>query len=258
MLDLSLFENPIPNVYIFKKWDWDYLEAEKFQLMCVDYVQKNPMISLLLVCSHPHCFTMGRGLQKQKDNSQVLVEFDSNIELPYPLYPIKRGGGLTFHYPGQFVFYPIINLTYHRLAVFDLMIKIMEQAQAILEKQFAIIGLRIKKDLLGLWFENDFSRAKLASIGLAATRFNTYHGLALNFFNDEEMFQTLRGVYPCGLPGDIYRALETLSCRKISRVEREHFSDEFLNLFMTSLRQVDHLIMERQRSSSLIIDSISF
>lgn len=257
MIDLTLFLNPAENIYLLKKWDWDYLEAEKFQLECVDFVSKNPHISIVLVCSHPHCFTMGRGLQKIKGALNVeLTDFDKETKLPYPLHAIKRGGGLTFHYPGQFVFYPIINLTINKLAVHDLMLSIMEITRNLIQTQFSLLGLSIKKDLLGLWFESACSASKLASMGLAVNRFNTYHGLALNFFNDEAMFDALKSIYPCGLPGDLYRDLELLVGRKILLHEREEFCDQFIDSFINLLRPA-HLMIERQRSSSEIFDSIS-
>lgn len=256
MIDLNLFLNPLENFYVYKKWDWDYLEAEKFQLECVDYVYKNPHISLLLICSHPHCFTIGRGLQKLKDpKAEQLIEFDKTISLPFPLHEIKRGGGLTFHYPGQFVFYPIMNLTHKKLGVHDLMLSIMETTKVLLQEQFSFEGLTIKKDLLGLWFENEFSKAKLASIGLAVSRFNTYHGLALNFFHDEAMFFTLKSLHPCGLSGDLYRDLEILLCRKLSLDERERFTNHFIERFITLV--INHSMTDKQRSSSLMINSIS-
>ncbi|RPJ78178.1 MAG: hypothetical protein EHM20_04545 [Alphaproteobacteria bacterium] len=252
MVDLTLFDNPKENIFVFKKWNWDYLEAEKFQLECMDYVHKNPHISILIICSHPHCFTLGRGLQKIKETTKIeLIDFDPATTPPYPLHQIKRGGGLTFHYPGQFVFYPIINLTAHKKAVYDLMLKIMDITKSLLEKQFGLNGLEIRRDLLGLWFQNEFSEAKIASIGLAVSRFNTYHGLALNFFSDKEMFEALGLLHPCGLPGDIYRDIELLLCKGLSNLDRETFTKEFLESFY------DYLIIDKHKSSSLISDSIS-
>jgi lipoate-protein ligase B len=252
MLDLSLLDNPIENIFVLRKWNWDYLEAQSFQLECVDYVYKNPHVTILIICSHPHCFTLGRGLQKLKDTTQIeLVDFDSTYPLSYPLYQIKRGGGLTFHYPGQFVLYPIMNLTIHKKAVFDVMIKIMEVTKALIEKQFDLKSLVIKRDLLGLWFEDTFVKAKVASIGLAVTRYNTYHGLALNFFNDQKMFQELSHLHPCGLSGLLYKDLESLKLENFSLLKRDEFADDFL------LNILNYLIIDKQRSSSLISDSIS-
>lgn len=255
MIDFSQFENPFENIFILKKWDWDYLEAGKLQLECVEYVRNNPHIVFLMVCSHPHCFTLGRGLQKIKESDVTLVDFDPATTLPFPIHSIKRGGGLTFHYPGQLVFYPIINLTQHKKAVFDLMMSIMIIVKKLLEDKFDLPGLVIRRDLLGLWFENEFSKAKIASIGLAVSRFNTYHGLALNFFKDQEMFQALKQIHPCGLPGDIYRDLETLTCSQIPLIEREKFAQDFLAEFITS-NFPNHLMMDKQRSSSFISSSI--
>ncbi|MFA6235685.1 MAG: hypothetical protein WC635_00050 [Bacteriovorax sp.] len=260
MVDLSLFEKRSENIFILKKWNWDYLEAEKFQLECVDFVNKNPHVVLLIICSHPHCFTIGRGLQKSKESSSIeLVDFNHETELPYPLYQIKRGGGLTFHYPGQIVFYPIVNLTHQKKAVFDLMLKILEITQDLLETQFGFDQLQIKRELLGLWFENSFSSAKIASIGLAVSRFNTYHGLALNFFNDDEMFKALCSLYPCGLPGDVYKSIEFLLCEKIPEHRRESFTEDFLEKFLQYLKpdRQDQYMTDKQRSSSLISNSIS-
>jgi lipoyl(octanoyl) transferase len=257
VIDLTLFENPIENIYIFKKWNWDYLEAEKFQLACVDFVYQNPQISILIICSHPHCFTLGRGLQKIKETASYnLVDFDQEIKLPFPLHAIKRGGGLTFHYPGQFVCYPIINLTVNKLAVYDLMLSIMEVVKNIIQIQFPIQGLEIKKDFLGLWFEGNLASAKVASIGLAANRYITYHGLALNFLNDESMFDALKSVHPCGLPGDIYKDLETLLSKKISLEDREIFCNKFIDSFIEYLKP-NYLMIERQRSSAEIFNSTS-
>lgn len=252
MIDLSLFDNPLKDIFILKKWNWDYLEAEKFQLECVDFVYKNPHIVILIMCSHPHCFTLGRGLQKIKETTNIeLIDFDEQSKVPFPLHQIKRGGGLTFHYPGQIVFYPILNLTSQKLAVYDLMLKIMEITKKLLEVHYNFTSLEIRRDLLGLWFENDFAKTKIASIGLAVSRFNTYHGLALNFFSDEQMFKALKTLHPCGLPGDLYRDIELLFDKAITQEDREHFADEFIEDFL------GYLITDKQRSSSLINDSIS-
>ena len=247
MLDLTKFQNPSPNLYIYEKWNWDYLEAELFQMQCVEYVQKNPHISIFIFCSHPHCFTMGRGLQKIKNSSVVLKEFDRNEITPYPVFDIKRGGGLTFHYPGQIVFYPILSSLYHKIAVNDLMIKILEWTKKCLHPTLDFTHTLVRKDLLGLWFKNNFGEAKIASIGLAASRFVTYHGLALNLYNDPSMFESLRSFHPCGLPGEIYRDVETLTGSILEKSFRDGFVSDLTYGLTADLNQT----FQRDRENSM-------
>jgi lipoyl(octanoyl) transferase len=238
MVDLALFLNPEVNFYVRTIWNWDYLEAESFQLECVQYVQENPHIVLMLICNHPSCFTMGRGLQKLKDSNHQLIEFDPSLTLSYPLYNIKRGGGLTFHYPGQIVVYPIMNLTVKKWAIYDLMIIILEITLKILNEKFSVNDLIVKKDLLGLWQESIFGTFKIAFIGLAASRYTTYHGMALNFFNDTEMFNVLnKEVYPCGLKGNTYTSLESLTDKTGVSLDKNVFVEEFITVFLDTLNK---------------------
>ena len=236
MLDLKQFENPYKNFYILKKWDWDYVEAESFQQECLVFVNKNPHVSILIICSHNSCFTLGRGLQKLKDNSEIqLIDFDNEVELKYPLQYIKRGGGLTFHYPGQFVFYPIINLTFHKVGVHDFMSMIMDLSKSLLEEMFNLYHFKKRNDLLGLWFDNSFALAKVASIGFAVSKFNTYHGMALNFLYDKEMFEALKKLHPCGIPGNIYLDIESIYQKGLTLDDREIFATNFEKLIILKL-----------------------
>lgn len=225
------------NIYLLKKWNWDYLDAEKFQLECLEHLLLNPKHILLIFCSHPKCFTTGKGLQKIKAQTGVdLVEFDQATQLNFPIYPIKRGGGLTFHYEGQLVFYPLFNLIANKKAVHDSMIYFLELVKNILIENFLPknhdIELEVNKEILGLWIKINQQKFKLASIGLAVTRYNTYHGMAFNFFHDEKMYEELLKVFPCGLPGNIYQSLENLMAQnfteKLSLESRENFSEIFL------------------------------
>ena len=175
-------------------------------------------------------------VQKLKDNSEIqLIDFDNDVELIYPLQHIKRGGGLTFHYPGQFVFYPIINLTFHKIGVHDFMSMIMDLSKSLLEDMFNIYHFKKRNDLLGLWFDNSEYLAKVASIGFAVSRFNTYHGMALNFFNDKEMFEALRELHPCGIPGSIYLDIESIYQDRLTLADREIFATNFEKAIVSKL-----------------------
>lgn len=216
------------NLAIVEKWDWDYNEAHDFQLACLELVRKNPKLSIFIFTSHPHCFTLGKGLQKSKDPSFAhLIDFDPHLRerLDIPLFDIKRGGGLTFHYPGQWVLYPIVNLNRSELDVYKVMNSVLELTTQVLMEKFDINDLSYKEKMLGLWHGD----RKLASIGLAVSHFVTYHGMALNILKDERMKKSLGMVNPCGLPGSTYVELESITTHvEIFKTFHHAFKDKLL------------------------------
>lgn len=198
--------------------NWASEIIEEKQLELVEYVRHHPNQAFFIFCSHPPLLTLGRGLQKLRNpNLPPLTEFDPTtvIEMPYPLYHLKRGGGLTFHYPGQIVLYPIISLTHFNIKIFDFMLELLALTKKSLlsefEQKLLEVKFKIDRDYLGLWYQDDLGEyKKIASIGLAASRFITYHGLALNLEDDKEFFLKLQNLYPCGLKGDNYISVERL------------------------------------------------
>jgi lipoyl(octanoyl) transferase len=226
------FSFPSENVWVVEKWNWDYLKAHEFQLKSTQIIKEHREVLLLIFCNHPCCFTLGRGLQKNKvPEGTHLVDFDPSLKerLPFPLYEIKRGGGLTFHYPGQWVFYPIINLTGKSIDVYKMMHLILGIGQQSLEHLFRVEGLSHKETLLGLWYKTK----KLASIGIAITRFVTYHGMALNVAYDEKVSSALNMVNPCGLPGQTYTDLESILGK--NGVQKEDLFSTFHQNYLSSL-----------------------
>ena len=257
MFKLELFNEISENIYVLRKSNWHYEGVEEFQLSCVEFVNNNPHIVLLIFCHHQHCFTLGRGLQKLSPQSGIkLVDFDESTKLDFPLFKLKRGGGLTFHYPGQIVLYPILNLNYHKLSAQGLMLKILEMAKNILENRYQINNLLVDQTLLGLWSEEIFGRLKVASIGLAITRYNTYHGLALNVLKDDRMFNHLSLLNPCGISGESYRPIEDILGRPMSVNDMDQlildFQDSLSNLIKSQS------MIERQISSLSTNLAISF
>jgi lipoyl(octanoyl) transferase len=209
--------------YLHRQWNWDYAEAHAFQREALAHVQENN-IRILICCSHPRVLTNGRGLQKpRKGETLDLVEFDPTVagKLPFPLHQIERGGGLTFHHPGQFIFYPIVKLNPQSLSLSKMTDEMFEYSIDVLS-QWGIEGLTHSKKLLGLWH----GERKLASMGIAIEKLTTFHGMALNIFRDEEMKRALRALNPCGLSGDIYTSAEELTALPENALDK--FCDSYL------------------------------
>jgi lipoyl(octanoyl) transferase len=226
--DYSLHESDLINLnertVVVKKWNWDYELSHKFQREALKLVQESNKLRILICCSHPETLTNGRGLQKPKKGETLnLVEFklQDHKSLPYPLFQIERGGGLTFHHPGQFIFYPILKLNPSTLSLSKMIDEIFDFSIAVL-KSWGIENLSHENKLLGLWHNN----YKLASMGIAIEKLTTFHGMALNIIGNKEMTKTLSGLNPCGLKAETYTSVDALTT--LPRLPLETFCDDFL------------------------------
>jgi lipoyl(octanoyl) transferase len=193
---------------VVKKWNWDYGQAHRFQRACLKLLDEMPQIRVLICCSHPRVFTNGRGLQKPKKGDVLkLVDFNPTLAstLSYPFYQIERGGGLTFHHPGQMIIYPIVRLNPKTLSLSSMIDSLFDVAIDVL-KDWGLTGTSHENRLLGLWH----GERKLASMGIALEKLTTFHGMALNFYRDEEMKLALLKLNPCGLNAETYISVEEL------------------------------------------------
>ena len=217
-LGLELSEFDIKSLgnytYYIQRLNFPYLDCLNFQEKCVELVYKNPKLSIFIGTNHPECLTLGRGLQRKPGDNTVLIDYDPNIisKIEVPLYEIRRGGGVTFHHPGQIVIYPIVNLTFHKLNVYELMSNLFRETVVILNHEVGEYGYDYCRDLLGLWVGS----SKVASIGLQVRRFVTFHGMALNVKSNKLINDSLNFIHPCGLPGDRYTNLEKVNKKDVS------------------------------------------
>ncbi len=102
----------------------------------------------------------------------------------------NRGGKVTWHGPGQLVGYPIIPLAPRGKDIRQYM-RLLEEVLIRLLDGFGIVAGR-REGFTGVWTGG----AKIASIGVSARRWITYHGFALNVSNDPQVFAD---IVPCGM-----------------------------------------------------------
>jgi lipoyl(octanoyl) transferase len=140
---------------------------------------------VLLLCEHPPVVTLGRTAKSE------------HIHVPLPagvdLFEVERGGDVTFHGPGQLVGYPIVDLTQHRR---DLHWYLRELEGTLIDA-LATFGIAAKRraGLTGVWTDAD---RKIASIGVHARQWVTWHGFALNVTTNLSYFDLM---VPCGIQG---------------------------------------------------------
>jgi lipoyl(octanoyl) transferase len=142
---------------------------------------------VLLVVEHPPVITLGRSAK----SAHMLASPEYLRRQGVDLFEVERGGDVTFHGPGQLVGYPIIDLKRHRQDLHWY----LRQVEEFLIRTLATYGLDggRKAAYTGVWIGD----RKIASIGVHARDWVTWHGFALNVATDLRYFDL---IVPCGIP----------------------------------------------------------
>jgi len=138
----------------------------------------------LLLVEHEPVYTLGRGA----DSADLR---GADVRLGVPVFRVGRGGGVTFHGPGQLVAYPIVKLGRGGRDVHRHMRRLEDLVMATCG-DFGVAARRQAGET-GVWVGD----AKIASIGVGVRRWVTFHGLALNVSTDLSFF---RAIVPCRMP----------------------------------------------------------
>jgi lipoyl(octanoyl) transferase len=142
---------------------------------------------VLLLVEHPPVVTMGRST---KDGT-LLASREYLRDRGVDLFEVERGGDVTFHGPGQLVGYPIIDLKRHRRDL-HWYLRQLEETIIVALGALGVDASRSSRNT-GVWVDG----RKIASIGVHARDWVTWHGFALNVTTDLGYFDL---IVPCGLP----------------------------------------------------------
>lgn len=143
---------------------------------------------VLLLVEHPPVVTLGRSAKDQHLLASPALLARRGIEL----FEVERGGDVTFHGPGQLVGYPIIDLKRHKKDLHWY----LRQVEEALIVALAELGIEAGRNagLTGVWTGG--AARKIASIGVHARDWVTWHGFALNVATDLSYFGLM---VPCGI-----------------------------------------------------------
>ncbi|MEP1469612.1 MAG: lipoyl(octanoyl) transferase LipB [Halieaceae bacterium] len=136
----------------------------------------------LWLLQHPRVFTQGQAGKAE----HVLAPGD------IPVVQVDRGGQVTYHGPGQWVVYLLVDVRRRGMGVRSL-VTLIEQSLVALLADYRIEAAA-RADAPGVYVAG----SKIASLGLRVRRGCSYHGLALNVDMDLEPFQRIN---PCGFEG---------------------------------------------------------
>ena len=136
----------------------------------------------LWLLQHPRVFTQGQAGKAE----HLLTPGD------IPVVQADRGGQVTYHGPGQWVLYLLVDLRRHALGVRAL-VDLIEHSLIELLTEYGIEAAA-RPDAPGVYVAGD----KIAALGLRVRKGCSYHGLSLNVDMDLEPFQRIN---PCGHEG---------------------------------------------------------
>ena len=159
---------------------------------------------MLLLMEHPPVVTLGRATKAANLISSAEFLASRGVDL----FEVERGGDVTFHGPGQLVGYPIIDLKRHKL---DLHWYLRQVEEALIQTLAAYsIPAERNVGFTGVWTQG----RKIASIGVHARDWVTWHGFALNVTTDLSYFDL---IVPCGIDGVTMTSIE----KEIDRLDSQ-------------------------------------
>jgi lipoate-protein ligase B len=141
---------------------------------------------LLLLVEHPPVVTLGRSAK----DGHLIVPRGALAARGIQVHEVERGGDVTFHGPGQLVGYPVVDLRRHKQDL-HWYLRRLEDVLIRTVTRYGIAGERDPR-YTGVWTGG----RKLASIGVHARDWVTWHGFALNVSTDLSFFDL---IVPCGI-----------------------------------------------------------
>ena len=146
----------------------------------------------LIFVEHPEIVTIGR-----RGMLDGLTAPDN-----FPSSQVDRGGGLTWHGPGQIVLYPIFKWDLEGESNVKSIISILEEWVI---ESLKLNGIEANRDerMQGVWVGQN----KICSIGLSFLRWTSRHGLTINCDTPPGRVEMVSG---CGLGQDTTTSLSAL------------------------------------------------
>ncbi len=175
---------------------------------------------VLLLVEHDPVVTLGRSSK----GKHLLASPEFLATKGVELFEVERGGDVTFHGPGQLVGYPIMDLKRHKQ---DLHWYLRQLEQTLIDVLGAYgIPAEQNTGLTGVWTRG----RKIASIGVHARDWVTWHGFALNVTTDLSYFDL---IVPCGIGGVVMTSISReLGTDDISAQDvRERVTAKFAEVF---------------------------
>ena len=189
----------------------DAIRLMEHRLIEID--QKNSS-DLIWVLEHEDLYTAGTSYNE----NEIL---DKSIRI----LKTNRGGKITYHGPGQLIFYFVINLKKRKKDIRNF-ISIIEKTIIETLNQYQIKTFADKKNI-GIWHKSNGSIKKVAAIGIRISKWIAYHGFSINICNDLKKYQS---IIPCGVKDKGITSLKEIKNQNYKEIENKLIEQFILNL----------------------------
>ena len=193
-----------------------YENAISFLEKRLDEIHTKKRNELIWILEHEEVYTAGTSY---KDNELL----DKSINL----VKTNRGGKITYHGPGQLVFYFVIDLN-KRGKNIKKIITAIEKTIVDTLKNYNIKCFADRKNI-GIWLEHKTGKIdKIAAIGIKVKKWIAYHGFALNISNDLNVYKK---IVPCGIRD---RGVSNLN--KIKKQNNKNIENNLIKNFLSNIK----------------------
>jgi lipoyl(octanoyl) transferase len=183
--------------------------------------------NILLLTEHLPVVTVGYRRPREQLLSVARLEQEG-----IPVIEVERGGGVTYHGPGQLVAYPLFSSLFRACGVKNFIAR-LETIMCRVSGQFGLHATQ-RRGFPGVWV----GEQKLGAVGIAIRRGVSLHGFALNVNVDLRPFSY---ILPCGIRDAGVTSLSR-ECGEMMmmRAVLEQTSRAFAEIFAVPVKENDY------------------
>ena len=181
----------------------------------LEQIKLNKKKELIWILEHEEVFTAGTSFNEKEILDKSINYIKTN-----------RGGKITYHGPGQLVFYFVIDLNKKNKNVRKL-ISAIENTIITTLKEYNIESFSDKKNI-GIWHKKNSQIEKVAAIGVRVSKWIAYHGFSININNN---LQKYKAIIPCGIKD---KGITNL--KKIKNQDYKGLKNRLINNFILNLK----------------------
>ena len=169
---------------------------------------------LVWILRHNDIYTAGTGYKE-----------DEIIDKSIKIFKTNRGGKITYHGPGQLIFYFVINLKKRRKDIRKF-ITVIEKTIIDTLKIYNINTFSDQKNI-GIWYNKNSKSKKVAAIGVRISKWIAYHGFSININNDLKKYNA---IIPCGIKDKGVTNLKEINNQNYNGLENKLIKNFISNL----------------------------